>query len=59
MTWADKKTDKRFAEELLNGVEFVERLNQLSMMQLFALQRLVGYAIEEKQRDREKMLNRL
>jgi len=36
------------AEKLLDGIIAFEELLSLSLRELFALQRLIGYAIEEK-----------
>jgi len=35
-------------DNLLEGIEFFEELTQLSLRQLFGLQRWIGHAIEEK-----------
>jgi len=38
------------AQKILDTIETFEDLSQLSLKELFCLQRMVGYAIEEKLR---------
>ena len=39
---------KKIVEEIFGTIETFEDLSQLSLRQLFALQQMTGYAIEEK-----------
>ena len=44
----NKEEDEKQAENILNCIETWEDLSQLTLQQLFALQRFLGYVIEEK-----------
>lgn len=44
---------KEEAQMIMDAIEFSEDLSQLTLKQLFGLQRMVGDAIAEKLRDKE------
>ena len=48
--------DKEIAEDIFNTIETFEELSTLSLRQLFAFQRMIGYAIEEKIQEQEGVL---
>jgi len=40
--------DRDISKEIFDAIESFDELSSLSLRELFALQRMVGYAIEEK-----------